>query len=333
MSTSAEPDVTTTPRGSTDLLVSVVITTYGRAHLLPRLIAALEAQTLDASRFEVVIIDDASPDETSAVLAELEVGSPLELRWRRARTNRGPAGGRNLGLRLARAPVVAFTDDDCVPEPQWLEAGLAAMDGSPRLVVGRTVPGGGEPAASTFPRVLQVHDVRYMQTCNVLYRRADLRALGGFDERLRAGEDTDLGLRAIGSGVEPIFEPQATVVHDVRPRGLRTALRETVRWVDLPLVVRRHPQLRATHLHLGLFWKRSHPPTLLAGAGLVLLARGRTVHGAVLLAPWLRTRLVTAPLTPGPRRRLLALPGALLIDLTEVATMLRGSVRHRTPVL
>ena len=84
------------------LRVSVVVPTCGRRELLERCLDALERQSLERGRYEVIVIED--------------------------RERRGPAWARNQGWRRSRAPVVAFTDDDCVPAPDWLLRGLKPFD-------------------------------------------------------------------------------------------------------------------------------------------------------------------------------------------------------------
>jgi GT2 family glycosyltransferase len=232
--------------------------------------------------------------------------------------------------------VVAFTDDDCCPEPEWLQAGLAAMDANrPCIAVGRTGPGPSDDhlLGLPFTRVVRNDDARFFATCNVFYARDDLEAVNGFDESFRtpAGEDTDLGLRIRALGRPALFVPDAAVHHPVRPPSFRATLRETLRWTGIPRVFARHPSSREELLHHHVFWKRSHPPTIVAGLGLVLLPRTRLA--VLLLVPWLYHRLRTSPACPGPRRRFLALPGTFVIDLLEVAVMLRGSIRERTLVL
>jgi GT2 family glycosyltransferase len=310
------------PLGSVE--VAVCVATHGRAGLLPRLVAALEAQTLDPDRFEVVIVDDGSPDATGDVLDDLAARSPLRLRVLRLPTRGGPAAARNLAWRSTGARVVAFTDDDCVPVPGWLEAGLAALGGA-KMVVGRTAP--PPEQLDLVGRVVAVESVRFFETCNVFYRRTDLGAVGGFEEGFRrpSGEDTHLGLSVVGLGVEPVFCPGALVHHDVRKGRLGETLRETTRWVDLPLVLRRHPSARRELTHRWVFWKPTHPPALLAAAGLLLGLRWRPV--LLLLTPWIHHRLRVTATRPG------ALPGALAVDLAELAVMARGSVRHRTVLL
>src|SRR5262245_61414849 len=118
---------------TTTMEVSVVVPTYRRAANLPRLVAALEAQTLPADRFEVVLVDNGSDDDTPAVLAELAASTRLHLVPLRIDVNEGPARARNAGWRASSAPLVAFTDDDCVPRPDWLEQVVATAGSVPRL--------------------------------------------------------------------------------------------------------------------------------------------------------------------------------------------------------
>jgi hypothetical protein len=82
-----------------------------------------------------------------------------------------------------------------------------------------------------------------------------------------------------------------------------------------------------------LFWKRSHPPAVLAVAGAIVTLGGRPAAGLALMVPWLHHRLRVAPIVPGRRRRVELLPATLLVDLAEVAAMSIGSVRHRVVVL
>jgi hypothetical protein len=80
-----------------------------------------------------------------------------------------------------------------------------------------------------------------------------------------------------------------------------------------------------------VFWKRTHPPAIVAAVGIVLALRWRP---ALLLAlPWLVHRVRTDPVCADPVLRVACLPGALAVDLCEVGVMVRGSVRHRTLLL
>jgi N-acetylglucosaminyl-diphospho-decaprenol L-rhamnosyltransferase len=315
--------------------VSVVVPTRNRAESLDRLLRGLETQSLGIDRFEVLVVDDASTDETPALLEKLTAEGHLLIRTSRHDVRRGPAAARNSAWREARSEVVAFTDDDCVPDVRWLECGLAALAGTSGVVVGRTEPPSEQAglAREPFARSLRVDSARFFETCNVFYAKADLEAVGGFDERFRrpSGEDTELGLRVTGLGVEARFAPDALVYHDVRRGGVLDALRETRRWADLPLVLRGRPWARRSLAHRWVFWKPSHPVALLAVAGLAMAPRWR--GSLALVVPWLDHRLRKDPVTEDVAGRIRSLPGAFAIDVFETAVMARGSLRHRSLLL
>lgn len=310
--------------------VSVAVSTFNRAGHLARLFQHLARQTL-RDDFELVIVDNGSTDDTQTTLAALAESSPVPVRAVRLSLNRGPAQGRNIAWQLARAAVVAFTDDDCAPQPGWLENGLRSIE-LDNIVVGCTVPDPGVPQGP-FSRTVHHRDVAWIPTCNVFYWRDDLVAVGGFDESFDqvGGEDTDLGLRVCKSLTRRLrYCESAVVFHDVRASRFLDALRETQRWSDTPRLFKRHPEARQWLTH-GLYWAPAHPKAILAAVGLLV---GPAIPPAlVLTVPWLRFRAHERRITSSRRRAYLALPGMFVIDLAEVLAMLRGSVRHRTLVL
>ncbi len=312
---------------TTGLAVSVVVATRDRADRLPALLGALAAQTLPRERFEVVVVDDGSADATSAALAD----GAVEIALRHARP-RGPAAARNTGWRAASGPIVAFTDDDCRPEPEWLAAGLAAAAAAPgALIQGRTRPEpGDEPRLRDRPRARSIRiDALgpFFETCNVFYPRALLERAGGFDERITTpgSEDTDLALRSLEEGARAAFAPDAVVNHAVSEPTLTQAVRFTWRWRTLAWLVKRHPSLRARFPWRGRIWRESHGRLLLALAGLALGAR-RPIF-LVWCLPYLSYRHGWRP--AGLARSLADLPGAAAVDLAEVAVLAAASARHR----
>jgi len=313
-------------------VVSVVCATYRRPAAVGRLLTALEAQDLDAP-FEVVLSDDGSGPDVRGQLEGLVAASPLAVRLLSAEANSGAATARNAGWRTATAPVVAFTDDDCQPAPGWLRQGLAALP-ERGVVVGAVRPDPAQAAkGGPWSRSLTVADARYFQTANAFYHRPDLEAVDGFDPRLaRGGEDTDLGLRVLALGGEAVFAADALVLHDVRAERPARVVREAAtRWVDLPLVPKKHPSVRASLLYRHWFWKRSHPPTLLALAGLGSAVV--SLWSLLLVLPWVLERGVRYPSLRAPRARLRWLPWTFLVDAAEVVACVRGSVRHRSVLL
>ena len=314
-------------------LISVVVATHERPALLTSLVRALEAQTMSSIDFEVIIVDDGSSGETSTVLRRLVAESPLQILAVRQSSGRGPASARNIGWRYSESGLLAFTDDDCAPTPTWLEAGYRAIEaGLATVIVGRTEPDPTLPRGP-FSRTMVVRDIDWLPACNVFYRRADVESVGGFDERFPTpgGEDTDLAFRVRDerSGTFA-FEERALIYHDVRESNFREACREALRWVGIPLFFRIHPSAR-NRLVARIFWKESHPLALVAALG-VLLSPRRPACAAFVI-PWLQYRRRSG--RPHGRRReaIPALPGILVVDLLEVFTMVRGSLRSRTLVL
>lgn len=311
--------------------VSVVVSTFDRPQRLGQLLAGLRAQTLPVKRFEVIVVDNGSGPETGRVLeAELARGE-LTLRTARHERTLGPAGGRNSGWRLARAKLVAFTDDDCVPSPGWLAAALTAAKRHPGAIVqGRTEPNPGElgPRPLTSRTVSITELSPQFETCNIVYPRSMLEELGGFDEAfgLRpAGEDTELAWRAIGRGAEAAFAPDALVHHAVVRLGWIGPLRDATRWGACARMVARQPGTRAI-LYRGVFWNVWH----------YLLVRSLLS----LLGPaWLRHLLVRQHLRALRRRAraagagVWAIPYLAACDAIETAAMARGAVSNRTFVL
>src|SRR5437870_4585473 len=102
--------------------LTVGIPTRDHVDFLPELLGLLEDQDCRRDGFEVVVVDDASSEETWSATGRLVEGSPLRIRALRFDSNRGPAVARNAAAVAARAPLIVFIDDDCLPTPGWLTA-------------------------------------------------------------------------------------------------------------------------------------------------------------------------------------------------------------------
>jgi glycosyltransferase involved in cell wall biosynthesis len=203
---------------------SVVVPTRDRRDRLERLLMALDRQTLAAECFEVVVVDDGSEDGTAEILAEWHRQAPERHRVRTT-TGRGPAVARNTGILEARGRIVAFTDDDCEPEPGWLAALVQAPDQGPEFagLGGETLPPENPGLISRYIAtqcVMQRPEIKngevlHLQTNNAAFLRSVLLEARGFDESYphAGGEDWDLSRRLRAAGRRLGYAPEARVVH------------------------------------------------------------------------------------------------------------------------
>lgn len=181
----------TTPR------VTAIVCTHNRAELLRDCLDTLIRQTLNPSAYEIVVVDNASTDKTAGVVAELQARHASRAITLAREPRLGLSYARNTGVRLARAPIVAFADDDDLVPEHWLEHGVDLFN---RL--GQSLNGVGGPV---FPRFTAVPpdwfldryetsswgvEPRYLKYGeafvgnNMMFRREVLEQLGGFPEDL-----------------------------------------------------------------------------------------------------------------------------------------------------
>lgn len=215
--------------------VSVVINTINRAPFLEQALRALCLQRF--RRFEVIVVNGPSTDSTPEVIASyggrIKVGScPVA----------NLAISRNIGIEMAAGSIVAFLDDDAIPEPDWLQRlvepfaapEVGAVGGYIRdhtgysfqcrhVVCDRTGTVVFEGEGSAAPRPTAGGAVFYSTTgANSAFRRSALADVGGFDEHYAYFlEETDLDLRLMQAGWSVQFAPEAEVLHKYAPSDLR----------------------------------------------------------------------------------------------------------------
>lgn len=317
--------------------VSVVVATHNRRARLESLLAGLRSQTYPRDRFEVVIVDDASTDGTAELLGREAQAGEIEVSFLRMEQNSGPAVARERGWRAARASVIAFTDDDCVPDPGWLESGLEACRENPGAIVqGATIPDRREwdrlgPLERASAHTMDVPGPDpHLQTCNVFYPREELERVGGFDTvdfARNMAEDADLAWRALEQGASATFAPEARVVHAYNVLGALGMLRRAATR-DLAAYAR-HPGLRAAWFRHRIFWQGRHYLLLRALLAAALPRRMRFVRA------WLGVPYAVHLSQRGRKEGggLLLAPYYLVCDLAELAGAVRNSIRYRVPML
>ncbi|HEU5083324.1 MAG TPA: glycosyltransferase [Acidimicrobiales bacterium] len=304
------------------------------------LVERLAGQTLAPHRFEVVVVDNGSRDGTWEVLQRLVSGSTLRIAARRLPTNRGPAAARNAAVASSRAPLLAFTDDDCLPEPGWLEALVSSADGAD-IVQGRTEPDRTQPRAGVWDRTIRIDaPTALFETCNIAYRRSAFDGAGGFDESStisarpggRAfGEDALLGAAVVAGGGRRAFAPDAVVRHRYLPGTFGDHVREMRNLAGFPALVRASPALAAACWHRAFLTRRT--ASFDAGVVGLLAAVARRRPGlALAAAPWV---VQTLPLARerGGRPVPVRLAQLALADAVGAASLVEGSIRHRRLLL
>jgi glycosyltransferase involved in cell wall biosynthesis len=300
--------------------------------MLARCLAALRRQDFAASAFEVIVADNAADPGTRAVI-EQEAAQGLPYRYVAAAGGPGPAFARNAGWRAARGEVVAFTDDDTVPDPGWLRAGVAALASADAAWGRIRVPLPQPP--TDYQRNEAGLETADFATANAFCRRAALAAVGGFDERFTAAwrEDADLFFTLLEKGFRLVHVPEAVVVHPVRPGPWGVSLRQQRKSQFNALLYKKHPALYRRRIQPRPPWQyygaaagllaaatgtaAGLTGVALGGAGLWLVLTGRfcarRLRGTSHAASHVAEMMVTSAVVP----------------LLSVYWRLRGAVRFR----
>jgi len=206
--------------------VSVIVPVYNRAHEIGPCLESLLCLNYPVSRREIIVVDDASTDQTVSVVRGYDVRLLIQSR------NLGQSAARNAGVRAAKGEIIAFMDSDCTADPRWLDELLPYFhDPRPALVGGYVDDVGGVSRLDRFEAVQSPlnmgageilgkgdKSVFYVPTCNMLVRKALYLQTGGLDEQLRVGEDVDFCWKLMSEGHRLLYIPKGRVNHRHRNR-------------------------------------------------------------------------------------------------------------------
>ena len=237
--------------------ISVIIPTYNRKEELVGLLSSLEKQTLLATDFEIIVVDDGSSDDTLFYLKTLVAGGKKNLFFCYQK-NQGPGAARNRGMAMARGALFAFTDTDCRPLPEWLEelikpfsdkqvgaGGGAEEHGPAERALGRAIhfcmtspltTGGirgtsGKKMAHYYPR-----------TFNMAISKEAFERTGGF-RQLYHGEDIELSFRIREAGLALLYNEKARVCHQ-RRSTIKQFFKQLMRMGEARVALARlHPKM------------------------------------------------------------------------------------------
>lgn len=323
-------------RGDESVRISVVVPTCRRPALLARCLASLLAQRFDARAFEVIVVDDGHCDETRAVVAALapQGAAPRVHYLRPDRGRHGPAVARNCGWRAAQGPVIAFTDDDTVADPDWLACGEWSLRGGHVAVCGRVHVPVSRPPTDHELMTRGLESAQFV-TANAFVRKSALVRIGGFDERFTRAwrEDSDLQFRLMREAGAVGRSAEASVTHPVRAEAWGVSLRQQKNAYFDALLYKKHPRLYRQrirrvppwHFYLVVALALAAPLLLLAGQTTAALVSLLGVLGLVLGIA--ATRLWRTAHTPSHVAEMLAT--SALIPFLSVYWRVRGAIHFR----
>lgn len=195
-------------------IISVVIPTYNRAHLLSQLLESLYEQTISKEQYEIILINDGSKDNTEEVAFQFQ-NKASNFRYLQQQ-NQGPAAARNLGVSFARGEYIAFTDDDCIVHNDWLFNILNAFKKNIIGVQGRTYTDREKTSALTH-QIDNENGSNAVPTCNAAFKKSTIEQIKGFDESFPYphNEDADFAWRISEFG-EIAFDTNVLVYHPPR---------------------------------------------------------------------------------------------------------------------
>jgi glycosyltransferase involved in cell wall biosynthesis len=320
-----------------NITLSVVVPTWGVLDQLDSCLDALTRQTLAPERFEVIVVDDA-PDHNTLHLVS---------GWRARKIERGPrliylanpgphgaAAARNRGWRVARGPIIAFTDDAAIPAPDWLEQGLAAFASGVDAVCGKiTMPLAATP--TEYQRQALRKQSAEFACANFFSRRSLLEAEGGFDERFEDADcsENDLHFRLLARPVNIAHADQVQVIQPLRPAPWGASVSELRHSVGKALLFKKHPALYRAKIQDRPPWDYYAIVAVLLVA-IVATVAGRSPLAAAGVLAWLVLtvrlcwrRLHGTSRSAGHVAEILIT--SVLIPPMAVFWRLSGALRHR----
>jgi GT2 family glycosyltransferase len=251
-------------------LISVIIPVYNDREGLRVCLEALAKQTWPAGRWEALVVDNASREPI------LDVVAPFPFVRALTEPLPGSYAARNRGLSEARGTLLAFTDADCRPRPDWLEAGARALaeHAGPVVLAGRVEVLAQDPEHTTlaeeyelalaFTQRSNATRKHFSVTANMFTTRAAFDRAGSFNPQLKSGGDKEWGQRAFSRGVPVVYCDAAAVEHPAR-RELRELCKKRARQAGglLTLTRQKYPAPLAFLLVAG---KQAVPKLLVPAA-------------------------------------------------------------------
>jgi GT2 family glycosyltransferase len=202
-------------------LFSIIIPTFNRPEQLTVCLKALAHLEYPRERFEVIVVDDGSEKPLHGVVEPFLNQYDLTLI---TQPNAGAGAARNTGAIRAKGKILAFTDDDCAPSPNWLKRMAAAFNQLPDGIIGgrvlNAIPGNPYSATSQLMHEAvyayynaKPNQAKFLATNNLALPADRFRTIGGFDTTFFRAEDNELCNRWLQHGYRMIYVPEIVVYH------------------------------------------------------------------------------------------------------------------------
>lgn len=211
--------------------VSVIVPVRNSPERIARCIEALQDQTYPEDRFEIIIVDNGSTDETPDVIRRYPVV------YREETSVQSPYAARNKGIEAARGDIIALIDANCFATPRWLEEAVATMTGEQADLVGGRVtflfPGREKSAAEMYDSLSNVkmkesiEGRKVAKGGNLLVRKEVFTKIGLFPGHIRSGMDVFWTGKASRAGCKLVYSEKAEVRYPAR--GLMPLLKKSYR--------------------------------------------------------------------------------------------------------
>jgi GT2 family glycosyltransferase len=287
---------------------SIVISTFNRSAALEPTLAALGRQDLPPDRYEVIVVDDGSTDDTREVLEAIE--TRYSLRAIHFDHNQGVSAGRNAGMRAATGRFLILLSDDLIVSENfvsghlalherfpdaWVVGGFRQLEDLTATPFGRYLDGlesGFDANRLGTPVAENVWEMTVPTARNLSLPRSDLDRVGLFDEQFRVTcEDQDWAHRASAAGIRYLYSDEISCIHNDAAADLARYCRFQERGaMDTVRLVRKHPELhgRAPIVAANGPTRRGDSPGLIVNKGFkAVLARpvvSRLLERGVVLA-------------------------------------------------
>lgn len=267
--------------------ISVVVPTYKRPHLLHQCLLNLVNQNFDKKEYEIIVVSDGPDELTKEKVLEYQQASAAVIYYSLA-YKKGPAAARNFGCQHAKGILIAFTDDDCIPNENWLKHIWDNYNHEDEVVyTGRVIV-----PISKHPTDFEINTSRLetaeFVTANCICTKHALIKVEGFDERFKAAwrEDSDLHFKFLQHHIPIHKNEKAIVVHPVRQATWGISVKEQKKSLYNALLYKKHPHLYNKRIKANPNWLY-YKIIFQFAAGIFLLATGHTKISLIAFAGWL----------------------------------------------